>query len=170
MRNPGDMEMLHAAVNAKSEPVYMATYKDVAEYYRDKYSNREWIGEMARAVSGSDSKSGKEYLAARRSIERHESGQYKGSSKMNVDRIVAAGMKLDPVGRIPKDGSISITVTGTQEDYPGRPDRSITVTFKGPDAYSFVNNPTFEAIWTQYDVDPGDFESGSGELTVTGVS
>lgn len=171
MRSQEDMNKLQAAVNAKTDPVYLATYDQLRDYYKDNFRSDQWIGAMAQAVSGSDKRSGKEYKAARRSIERHESGQYKGFKPVYVSGFQAAGMKLDPISRNPKGGMVSITVHGNQYDnVPSHKGRNINATFGGSEAYAFANNPSYEAIWNAYGVHPEYFEEGSGEMEIVSVS
>jgi hypothetical protein len=166
--------MLQETVDSKFVPVYMTNYDQVKDYYQDQYGDRGWIGKMAEAVAGRNTsvpaKQDKPYLAARRSIERYEAGKFK-SMKTYGGKMAGVGRSLPPIGKTLPGNEIKITVRGTQnEGKSGTRDRNISVTFKGSDAYSFANNPTYADIWNEYGVNPDLFEEGDYAIEVEAVS
>lgn len=167
-------DMLREAVVGKMVDVHMTTYEQVKDYYQDKAGARGWIGAMAAALSprqaGVSAKQDKGYSAARRSIERLEKGQFKNMRKYSP-QMAAVGKTLPPIGKkIPGD-AITITVKGEQrEGKKGTRSRNITVTFKGADAYSFADNPSYGDIWDEYGVDSELFEDGDYAIDVYAVA
>lgn len=164
-----DGGLLQRAVDSKFEPVYASTYEEVKDALQDKHGQRGWIGAMAQQMAGSEGRSGKPYLAARRAVERHETGQYKNWKQDYGGKISEIGKSLPPIGKTLPGNKITLTVSGYQE---GRGDRSFTATFKGPDAYTFANNPTYRAFFRGQgypDHVINLLESGDYELTVNAV-
>ncbi len=169
-----DEGKLREAVDGKWVNIYASNYAQVKEQLQDQEGQRGWIGAMAQRVSGSESRSGKAYLAARRSIERVEKGQFKESRRYSPE-MARVGRTLPPIGKKLPDNQITITVNGEHAD--GRT-RSFTARFKGADAYAFANNPGYAAFFYQYN--PEYLKKGgaydqfngddSGALTVTAVS
>lgn len=171
MRSEDEMGMLQSAVDRHTQPIHMAHYEQLKDYYKDKYGARGWTGAMAQALTGSEKRSGKEYLAARRSIERHETGQYGKFGKGYSAKIPEVGKQLPPIGKDVPGGQLTLTVKGTQGDGKGGTrERTITVTFKGPSAYSFANDPSYTDIWGEYGVDEGLFEDGDYAIDIYSVA
>jgi hypothetical protein len=141
-----DRDKLQAAVDSKWVPVYASNYSQVKDALQDKHGQRGWIGALAQQLSGSEKRSGKEYLAARRSIERYETGQFKSMKKYSPE-MAKVGKSLPPIGKALPNNQINITVNGKQYDGKGERERSFTVTFKGPDAYGFASSPTYQTFF-----------------------
>ncbi len=141
------MGKLEDYVQSQRTPVYRATYGDVRDYYVKQYGEKGYRGALAMALSGAESKKDKAYLAARRSIERVEKGQYKGFAAKYAAKVPEVGQKLGPDHYIPK-GNITVRIKGGQVTAMegGRPkghrDREYKAAFNGGDAYAFVNEPT----------------------------
>lgn len=179
MRTQRDQERLEQAVEANSTPIYATSYHDVREEYVSKYGQRAWIGEYIKGAglrnpSIARARDDKPYLAARRSLERFEKGQNKSSALASPTVAERAGKQLPPIARAPIGGQIRIVVKGTQQSgYKrggGIRSKTVDVTFKGSDAVEFVNNPTYEAIWDEYSVEPDQFDDGEYELTINSVN
>ncbi len=140
------MGKLEDNVHKRATPIYASTYGDVRDIYREKYGKKEYIGQMALALSGASSKKDKAYLAARRSIERVEKGQYKGFAAKYAAKVPEVGEQL-PVQSYQPKGDVTITIKAHQVTSMkgGRPqghrEREFTATFSGSDAYAFVNEP-----------------------------
>lgn len=138
---------LKAKVEHDSNPVYASNYEDVKEAYREKYGQR-WIGHYVESLGLRDlsvkAKEDKPYLAARRSLEKYESGRTKSSFYTQEAYAKQAGKNVSPVGRSAKE--ITVSLTGQQ----GRRTRTITATFTGSDAYDFVNAPSTYKVFKQY--------------------
>lgn len=184
MDSERERKMLRDAVNRRTENVYPTSYADVKEGLIEKYGQSGWIGAMAQAITGSEKRSGKEYLAARRSIERYETGEFKTLKKLG-GKIPDVGKQLPPIGKRVKGGSLTLTVKGRQASYSPRNkagkrtkstrERSFTATFTGTDAQSFADDPTYRAFFHQLDGDyPDDvidlFEDGDYELDIYAVA
>lgn len=166
-------EQLTRAAHGAATPVYMTTYSEQREYYKDKYGQRGYIGAMASAYAGTTDKKSLEYKAARRSIERIEKGQYKGFGKTSQYRakVPEVGKQLPPTSYTPKQSEIKVKVTGKQSDgHGGTRDRTVEVSLSGPSAYAFVNSPQYTDVWDAYGVDEDLFESGDYELEVETVT
>lgn len=161
--------MLHRAVESKLTPVYMNTYDQIKDYYQDTHGQKGWIGAMAQAVTGSTAKNGKEYKAARRAIERFDSGQNKSMKKYGA-KMPSVGRSLPAIGKRLAGNSITITIQGTQpgKHHKGTRDRKIEVTFTGPRAQEFVDAPDYDSIWDEYGVDLGDDSDYAVEIYAVG--
>jgi hypothetical protein len=148
------MSSLDDAVNGVSAPVYLTSYEDVKEGFIDKYGEKRWIGKYIESLGlrteGVKAENDKPYLAARRSIERFEKGKQKSSGYSQ--KAEQAGRQLPPIGVRPRKDSITISITGKQ----GRRTRHISATFRGSDAYDFVNDPSTWKVWHRYAVDAND--------------
>jgi len=138
-----NQQLLQNAVDSKMVPVYMTSYTQIKDYLQDKHGAKGWIGAMAQAVTGSEKRSGKGYRAARRSIERFETGQQKSTGY--AKKMPDVGKTLPPIGKKLPGNSITVTVKGKQyEGSKGGRDREFTATFTGADAIEFTNNPTYK--------------------------
>jgi hypothetical protein len=166
-----DGQELRDAIEAKTDAVYMSSYEELKDYYQDKHGARHWIGAFAQALSGSPTRSrgDKAYSRARRTIERHESGQYKKFGKDVAQKFEQIGKSLPPVRREIPGGKLELTLRAKQ----GNRERSWTVTFSGSDAYSFMENPSYRAFfeaanYPDYVIDM--FEDGDYMLSEEAVS
>lgn len=165
-----DRDALHQVVNSKMVPVFPTSFAEIKEGLIEKHGTRGWIGAYAQAVTGSDKRSGKEYNAARRSLERYETGQYKTLKKYGAPaQVEKVGQTLPPTTYKPPE-QFSVNVKGSQ----GQRDRSWTVTFKGADAYRFARNPTYKEFFKKLGykadiVEAFDGDDSSG-VEVTSVS
>lgn len=150
-------QMLQRAVDSKLTPVYMNTYNQIKDYYQDTHGQRGWVGAMAQALTGSSTKSGKEYKAARRSIERFETGQNKSMKKYGA-KMPSVGRSLPAIGKRLAGNAITITVHGSQDgkQHKGTRNRKIEVTFTGARAQEFADSPTWDDLWDEYGADLGD--------------
>ena len=162
-----DRGKLERAVEGKWRDVHARSYEEAKEHLKDVYGAKGWIGAMAQAVTGSATRSGKEYSAARRSIERFESGQYKSS------RYAQKAASVVVVDRRLPGNQMTITVKGKQPYYPRR-DRSFSYTFHGADAYSFAEGPSYQEFFHALDypdwlIDAFDEDSEYG-LDVSSVA
>jgi hypothetical protein len=110
-------KLLRDAVESKMVPVYMTSYSDVKDYLQDKHGQKGWIGALAQAYSGSDRKSGKEYKAARRAIERYETGQNKSMKKYS-GKNAEVGKTLPPIGKKLPGNSITRRLARVAETLP----------------------------------------------------
>jgi hypothetical protein len=174
MRSQQDIDMLKAAVDSKFVDVYAKSRGDVVEYYKEAYGS-QWKSHLSMALSGTSDKSSRAYKSASRQFQfdkRKGKERYLGEKQTTATkaRYEQAGKQIPPIKRKLPGDKLTVTVTGKQYDYSKRPGRSISVTFTGPDAYSFAYSPNYRDIWTEYKVDPDNFEEGSGELEVTSVT
>ncbi|SRR5260221_385741 len=167
VRSKGDYDALSQAAHDKSSPMYMKSYGELKDYYQDKYGNRGWMGALAQAIAGSDARSGKEYLAARRAVERREAGTHQGFGKEYTAKVPEVGKQLPPTHYEAKGGQVSFTIRGEQQ---GRGERDIKVTLRGDAAYDFVNNPSYDKLWSAYGVAPELFDDGDYALDITSIS
>src|SRR6266496_1135032 len=163
-----------SAVEAASTPVYVSGYTDVREAYRAKYGEKTWIGKYIDALglrtSGVKAKDDKPYLAARRSIERAEKGVNKSSSYASTKEANKAGEKLPPISRAPK-GDVTLHIKGNQKTGKGGTrERNITVKMSGDEAYTWVNNPTWETMWDYGDYGYAFDEDGEYALTEVSIT
>lgn len=172
-----DPELLRNAIANSSDttPVFATSYNDVREYYQDNYKKlgyRSWIGAYATALTGQSR--GKEYRAARRSVEMYESGRQKTSVYAKEEKATAVGAQLPPVAYELKGNSITISIDGDQKDIRGGVEtsqpRHIDVTFRGNDARQFVLNPTWADVWEEWGVPEELAEDGDYEVAVSRVS
>lgn len=173
-----DREKLRDAVAGKFVPIFMTSYADIKDYYQDKHGAKGWIGAMAQAVSGAETRSRKDkpYMAARRAVERFESGQNKSMKKYGTaSKMEAIGKTLPPIGQKLPGNTITITIKGKQSDgSKGGREREFTATFNGPDAYIFAHNPTYKQFFKKLGFADGviaGFDGGdSSGLEVTFLS
>jgi len=168
-----EIAQLQTTINQKAPLTYMRSYGELKDFYQDKFGQKGWIGGLAQAITGSDARSGKEYLAARRSIERYEKGQF-ATMKKYTPELPRVGKQLPPTGRSLPGGQFTIEVKGEQSDSKGgtRP-RSFKATFQGSEALGFANNPSYRAILKKlgYPTDVIDMmEAGEYELTISSVA
>lgn len=101
---------LNQALAGVSTPVYATSFADIQEGFREQYGARNWIGKLASVFTGGQTH-GKEYGAARRSIERVASGQYKSFGKAEYRAgLIEAGKTLEPIRRDPPSSGIDIKI------------------------------------------------------------
>lgn len=179
-------QVLTDGIDAHRTPVHMNTYTQVRDYYKDKVGERGYIGAMAQAISprqaGVKAKDDKPYLAARRSIERYEKGQFKNIA--NAAKVAEHGQQLPPTHYNPKGDTLTMTVrqaTSTHKNSKGERrstgyrDREFTVSLKGADGFAVVNsaNPFRDILAANGYPDSiiDRLESGgSGEMEVVAVA
>lgn len=142
---------LQDAVNAKTEPIFMRTKSEIWEYYLDKNSGdkRKAASEAGRALYDAFPEKYSSYKNARRNFE-ERGGQMVGAKAGDTAKWHAMGEKLPEIGRKPIGNELKITVEGSQYEKRGERTREFTVTFKGPDAQAFVNDPSYWAFFYQY--------------------
>jgi hypothetical protein len=163
-------EALNAAVEAGSTPNFMSNKTDIVEYYRDTYGKdwrKHYTSDTIRAEGLPNTAKVRNTISRRVQGDRADKPARQGATRESFEKL---GQQLPPTSRTPKSETITVTVTGKQEN--GTRDRSISVTLSGSAAYDFVNNPSFDAIYDEYfdgDYD-GEFDYDSSELAVAGVS
>jgi hypothetical protein len=152
-----DMAKLEAALDAVAPPIYRTTFDEIRDYYEDKFSSRDWIGQMAQAMTDSPTRNGPKYRAARRNIERWISGR--NPSAKSQKKLEELGRNLPPIGRKVPPG-FTIRVKGKFNPSPKRKakgekerDRTIEVSFTGSDAVDFADNPSYEEFFERFGVD-----------------
>lgn len=153
-------------VESSSIPNFMGTKAEIVTHFRDTIGEKNWIRQAAIEYSGAQPGS-KEYKSARRQFE-GERLTKEPAKETGKARFKEIGEKLPSIGRTPK-GDVTVTVTGKQDNgrKGGYRERTITVTLKGSDAYSFVNDPNFQTIWDAGDYPDfgeGDEDGGSGSM------
>ncbi len=172
------MNLLDAA-RSKANPVHLKTRSEVVEYFRETYPGRDkkgneaWKPRAAEALAGPADKKSTAYKSAMRQFqfdkrtgqERYKSAKVAPQTKA---RYEAVGEKLPPDHYTPKGDSVTITIQARQKAGPrgGYREREFTATFKGPDAYKFVNNPTVRYILENqgnYPEDLIEMLAGEGE-------
>jgi hypothetical protein len=166
-------DKLQHAIEGVSRPVYLSNKADIVEYLKDTYG-KKWTSVGAELRSGTSDTKSREYKSAQRSFQggREHSTPRTAADKESWSKI---GRQLPSVSRELKPGkdSITITVQGDQKNGKrgGTRPRTIEVTFSGPSAHDFINNPNFPDIWDEY-FDGGSevMEDGDYEVEVTGVS
>lgn len=168
-------DALHGAT--KDYNVYPTSFKDVAEGYKEKFGQHGWIGELAKRISGSEGKRGPEYLAARRSIERVASGQYKSVGKAEYKAgLVEAGKTLDPLQKDAPPTGLTITVAFHAPEDKGhrKRDREMTVHLDHATAVQYINQaqPDYSFLFDEWFDDGGDAygEDGDYEADILYVS
>lgn len=162
-----DNNLFREAIERQTVPTYLSRKADIIEHYRDTYGEKTWKSHLAQDMSGSTDKRSKEY----RSAMRHFQGDRLAKEGRDKSRWEALGQTLPSTGRVPTNGTLTFTVTGTQHDpYGGLRDRTITWTMKGASAFDFANNPNWIDFWDDYDVDPDLMEEGDYEMEVGSVA
>jgi hypothetical protein len=173
-----DKAPLQRAIDGATTPVYPSSFRDVGEGYKEKYGARGWIGELAMKMSGATSKHGKEYLAARRSIERASTGQYKAPSARYAPGLASAGKTLDPIRReVPKEGLTFVLKFNAPEDKGHRP-RERSTPESGPDvihldyktATEFIAMPSYDFLFDEWFDGGGDAYGEDGDYEAENVS
>lgn len=169
-------EKLHAAIDSKVDYHHITDRAGVIDHFKDRYGTN-WKSHAASHIAGTSDKSSRAYKSASRQFQKNtKTGveRYLGKeSKATREKYAAIGKTLPPMSRTPKDGKITIIVSGTQANSRGRGGRSprvIEVNFSGPDAQAFVDNPSFPAIWEQYEVNSEMFEDGTYAIDVSSVA
>jgi len=152
-----DAIALHTFLKGKQSnatPHYTSDFAEIRTQLKEEYGDRGWIREYLKAAGlrneSIPAKQDKEYLAARRSLERYEINQNRTSIYTKTEYAEKVGKTLEPVG-YKANQSITVTLTGHQQ---GRT-RHFTATFKGIDAQAFVSEPSTRAIFRQYAIDTG---------------
>lgn len=158
-------ERLEAEIERICAPYneYMSDFDEIAEYYQDNHSQREWIRAMINDMYGLGPADKKAYSAARRKIERWADGTTHPSKKAQQD-LAALGRKLPPTEKgVPPDG-INIRVKGKFNPSPKRKakgeaprEREIEIRLTGSDAIDFVNDPSLAQVFEVYGVDGEQF-------------
>lgn len=91
--------------------VYPSSFAEVREGFRESYGEHGWIGKLATFYSGTTDTKDKGYKAARRSIERASTGQYKEPKKAEYRAgLATAGQTLDPIRKNAPASGITITI------------------------------------------------------------
>lgn len=155
---PTPEEILQAQVRAASVPIYMTSYTEISEYLQEQKGSRGWKGALAQALSGSPTRSAKgqtekqflAYKAARRAIERVESGQHKGFGKQYAGKFAEIGKQLPPIGLKPPPGGYNVWFRMDIKISQAWYTRAKTVRIRGYDAYQFSQNPTDAQITAAY--------------------
>lgn len=156
-----------AAVEAASTPNFINNKADYIEHFKDLHGTK-WTGKAAAHLAGTTDTKSKEYRAAIRQFQgdRLAKSPTKGAVKEHYKQ---AGEKLPPVSRSPKGGEVTLHIKGNQKTGKGGTrERNITVKMRGDEAYTWVNNPTWETMW-----DYGDYGYAfdeDGEYALTDVS
>lgn len=159
-------DMLKAAVAKNTDPIFRTSKAEIVDYYKDTYKGK-WASQAAKDLSGTTDTKSRDYKSARRNFEGSRISQEGKTAKWRE-----FGKTLPPIGRKLRDNSITITVEGKQirdGKKPGQRDRTIVVTFRGSDALTFIEEPTFQDIWDEYQFDFDEAEDGEYSLTVTNV-
>ena len=169
-------EMLQAAIERKTDPIFMQSRSAVISYYQDAYG-AAWKSHAAAAIAGTTDKKSRAYKSASRQFqmdkrtgqERYKSERVTPATK---EKYQALGQELPPIGRSLRKNSITLTVKGDQKagKRGGTRERTITVTFSGSEGQDFITSPTFRAIWRAYGVDEELFEEGDYAIDVSSVS
>ncbi len=150
---------LRAMVDEKSEPRYISTFEELRDYYQDELhlGEREWIGRIAADLLGTTDRSrkNKEYGAARRSLERYNTGESKQLRKYGP-AIRELGAALPPIGYLPNRGgyevhfTIKVVFSGSCDNPTDVEERTSSVAFVGRAAIEFFYNPTLQMILDAY--------------------
>jgi len=168
-------EKLRAAVEGAKVPVHVpGTKAEVIDFYRDKYkgTSKKWTVEAAKEIAGTADKKSTAYKSA---IRQFQGDRLRSEPKTAADKAKWAdiGKRIEPISYKLRNNSITVVVQGQQDrdgHKAGKRNRAVRVTFTGADAYAFVSNPTYEAIWEEYDYNFDEDEDGEYSLSVTGVS
>jgi hypothetical protein len=173
-RSEKDMEMLRAAVAAKTEAQYMTPAQTI-EHYRERYG-AGWTRKISEDLYGLVKNRAGENVSVK-NIQRRFQGQRLASAGAGrsaaVYQQLARKEDLTTGRRLPEgQSSITITVQGSQKASrrAGPRPRSVTATFSGPAAYDFINAPDYSDIWEDYGVDAGLFDDGDYAIEVASVS
>lgn len=170
-------DALMAGVEAGSTPNYMKSKSDIVEYYRDTYGEKEWrkhyTSDTIKAEGLPNTAKVRNTISRRVQGDRADREVGKGKTGQQTrESFEKVGQQLPPVSRSPKSETITVTITGHQNEAGGKRDREFTVTLSGTAAYDFVNNPDYDALYDEifYGEYDGEFDYDSSELMVTGVS
>lgn len=159
-----------AAVEAASTPNYIGTKSEVIDYYKDTHGDK-WRRAIAHDLHGSIKNKKGENMSVANIARRFEGGrELKAAKTKDVKgQFKQLGEKLPPVSRSPKGGEVTLHIKGNQKTGKGGTrERNITVKMRGDEAYTWVNNPTWETMW-----DYGDYGYAfdeDGEYALTDVS
>lgn len=163
-----DPNPLLIATRAKSDANYIESKADIIEFYQEKYKGRgkeSWKQHLIHDLSAQTG------IKTKSLEKRFDTQRRNNPETRNAAQYQELGKTLPPMGYKPKGGEITITIEGSQ----GQRDRGPwTVTFKGPDAYSFVNDPTYYKIFRAMGYEKSVIEmfdgDDSGALSITSVS
>ena len=155
---PTSEEILQAQVREASVPIYMTSYAEISEYLQEQKGQRGWVGALAQMLSGSPTRSAKgqtekqflEYKAARRAIERIESGQHQGFGEKYAGKFPEIGKQLPPIGLKPPPGGYNVWFSMDIWISRAWYTRSKTVRITGYDAYQFFQAPSDADITAAY--------------------
>lgn len=162
------MDELINAVNEKSNVTYRNSKEELVAFYQKQYPGTGKGGWKQHLVADLAKQTG---MKPKNLERRFDPSRLHNQEKRNAGQYKKLGEQLPPVSRSPKGNSITVTVEGQQDNgRGGTRDRTITVTFTGPDAYSFVNNPNFGDIWDEYGFDFDEEEDGDYSLQNVSVS
>jgi hypothetical protein len=168
---PDRDELLRRAIAEKSETHYqISTKQEVIDYYRGEYKGKpdaQWKTAAAKALAELAGKGG-DAKAIKNERRNFESDRLHKESK--TAKWAKFGASLPKVLK-PKGNEITITINAKQKDSKkGTRDRTISVTFRGVDAFVFANNPNYDDIWDEYGWNFDQEEDGDYALDIYSVS
>ena len=168
-----DKSPLQRAIDGATNPVYPSSFAEIKEGFREKYGDRGWIGKLAAVYTGATS--GKEYGAARRAIERVNTGQYKDFKKAEYrSGLVEAGKQLDPIRRdVPGQGLVlTVNFTAPEDKGHSKRAREFTISLDYVTATEFVADPNYDFLFDEWfdggaDAygEDGDYEAENVQVT-----
>lgn len=172
-------DLFKAAINAKTDPVYMTSKSDIIEYYRDTYKGvketkkgpiYEWKTRIVSDLQGIVVGKNGEPMSRANIARRFQSGrENQAASPRGKQEYASLGQKLPPIGRQLRDNKITVTVKAHQDGpkHKGTRDRSWTATLTGANAQKFVDDPTLRDILSELEytdeaidlLEDGDYEA-----------
>jgi hypothetical protein len=166
-------DQLQRAIDQVTEPYteYMSTWDEIKDYYQDNYAEHKWIGALVGDLTGRTPADGRTYYSDRRRIERWNDGTTR-PGKVSKEALADLGKRLPPKRRGVPPGGININIRGTfyVSKRDGRRYRDIAVHMDELQAFDFVNDPSYEAIFEEYGVDGDMFAGGMESDAVVNIA
>ncbi len=154
-------EMLQAAIDRKTDPVYRSSKASVIDYYQDTYGAKNWTRRIAEDLYGTVKNRQGQNVSVSNIMRRFQGTRASAGEGRSGAVYQELGKKLPSVGRRLRGNELVITVEGKQTGAKGRGerDRTLEATLKGSNAQQFIANPSFYDLW-----ELSEEYSGLGEL------
>ena len=158
---------------------YPSSFAEVRDALKDKYSERTWRGKLAAEISGTTNAKSREYLNARRNVERWNTGKsnFEKAKQGNKEAVARVGETLDPIRRDAPQTGLEFHVKGKQKDKHGHErTREFEIKMDYATSVKFVNNVSdgnfdLEDFYDEYFDGAGDLLSdGDYELYDVAIS
>ncbi len=156
------------AVKSVADPVYLKDKSELVDYYKDTYGEKKWTRAAAEGLYGLVKNKKGENVSVNNIQRRFQGERLQKEGKGEVYKQL--GEKLPPSSYTPKSDTVTVRVRGEQSNgRGGTRKRVIDVKLKGSQAYTWVNQPNYSDLWSEYGYgfDEEDDEYGLSNVTVT---